>query len=179
MNPEELPRPKGPKVEPIDRRGKLIAFKQSVRKETAEDIPVEAPANETPYERLKRLETDPAANLKELQSTLAYFVPHLQLIEIEAMTFIRGRSIGHAFMIVDEAQNMTPHEAKTVITRIGEGSKVVLIGDLDQVDTPYLDGKSNGLIHTHERMKGHAIIANVRLISGVRSALSELAAQLM
>jgi hypothetical protein len=90
MNPEELPRPKGPKVEPIDRRGKLIAFKQSVRKETAEDIPVEAPANETPYERLKRLETDPAANLKELQSTLAYFVPHLQLIEVEA---ILGRMI--------------------------------------------------------------------------------------
>ena len=85
MTPEELPRPKGPKVEPIDRRGKLIAFKQSVRKETDEDIPVEAPANETPYERLMRLETDPAANLKELQSTLAYFIPHLQLIEIEAM----------------------------------------------------------------------------------------------
>lgn len=101
------------------------------------------------------------------------------LIEIEAMTFIRGRSIGHAFMIVDEAQNMTPHEAKTVITRIGEGSKVVLIGDLDQVDTPYLDGKSNGLIHTHERMKGHAITANVRLLHGVRSALSELAAKAM
>lgn len=101
------------------------------------------------------------------------------LIEIEAMTFIRGRSIGHAFMIVDEAQNMTPHEAKTVITRIGEGSKVVLIGDLDQVDTPYLDGKSNGLIHTHERMKGHSITANVRLIHGVRSALSELASQVM
>ena len=101
------------------------------------------------------------------------------LIEIEAMTFIRGRSIGHAFMIVDEAQNITPHEAKTVITRIGEGSKLVLIGDLDQVDTPYLDGKSNGLIHTHERMKGHAITANVRLLHGVRSALSELAAQAM
>jgi len=101
------------------------------------------------------------------------------LIEIEAMTFIRGRSIGHAFMIVDEAQNMTPHEAKTVITRIGEGSKVVLIGDLDQVDTPYLDGKSNGLIHTHERMKGYAITANVRLLHGVRSALSELAAKAM
>jgi len=101
------------------------------------------------------------------------------LIEIEAMTFIRGRSIGHAFMIVDEAQNMTPHEAKTVITRIGEGSKVVLIGDLDQVDTPYLDSKSNGLIHTHERMKGHSIAANVRLLQGVRSALSELAAQVM
>ena len=85
MNPEEPPRPKGPKVEPIDRRGKLMAFKQSVRKEAVEDIPVEAPANETPYERLKRLETDPAANLKELQATLAYFVPHLQLIEIESM----------------------------------------------------------------------------------------------
>jgi hypothetical protein len=85
MNPEELPRPKGPKVEPIDRRGKIMEFKQSVRKEAAEDIPVEALANETPYERLKRLETDPAANLKELQATLAYFVPHLQLIEIESM----------------------------------------------------------------------------------------------
>lgn len=85
MNPEELPRPKGPKVEPIDRRGKLAAFKQSVRKNACENIAVEAPANETPYERLKRLEADPAANLKELQSTLAYFVPHLQLIEIESM----------------------------------------------------------------------------------------------
>lgn len=101
------------------------------------------------------------------------------LVEIEAMTYIRGRSIGHAYMIMDEAQNMTPHEAKTVITRIGEGSKLVLIGDLDQVDTPYLDGKSNGLIHTHERMKGHAITAHVRLLHGVRSQLSELASELM
>ena len=101
------------------------------------------------------------------------------IIEIEAMTYIRGRSIGHAYMIVDEAQNMTPHEAKTVITRIGEGSKLVLIGDLDQVDTPYLDGKSNGLIHTHERMKGHGITAHVRLLHGVRSQLSELASSLM
>ncbi|MDR2845232.1 MAG: PhoH family protein [Puniceicoccales bacterium] len=101
------------------------------------------------------------------------------LIEIEAMTFIRGRSIGNAFMIVDEAQNMTPHEAKTVITRIAEGSKLVLIGDLDQVDTPYLDNKSNGLIHAHEHLKGHAITAHVRLLRGVRSHLSELAAQCM
>ena len=85
MNPEEVPRPKGPKVEPIDRRGKLMAFRQSARKETAEEIQVMVPTNETPYERLKRLEIDPAANLKELQSTLAYFVPHLQLIEIESM----------------------------------------------------------------------------------------------
>ena len=101
------------------------------------------------------------------------------LIEIEAMTFIRGRSIGNAFMIVDEAQNMTPHEAKTVITRIAEGSKLVLIGDLDQVDTPYLDGKSNGLIHAHEHLKGHAITARVHLLQGVRSELSELAANCM
>ncbi|MDR2430283.1 MAG: PhoH family protein, partial [Puniceicoccales bacterium] len=98
------------------------------------------------------------------------------LIEIEAMTFIRGRSIGNALMIVDEAQNMTPHEAKTVITRMAEGSKLILIGDLDQVDTPYLDNKSNGLIHAHERLKGHAITAHVRLRQGVRSPLSELAA---
>ena len=102
MNPEELPRPKGPKVEPIDRRGKLMAFKHSIRREAAEDIQVEAPADETPYERLKRLETDPAANLKELQSTLAYFIPHLQLIEIESML---GKLIPGA---IDSAGQPTP-----------------------------------------------------------------------
>ncbi len=100
-------------------------------------------------------------------------------VDIEAMTYIRGRSISRSFFIVDEAQNMTPHEAKTVITRMAEGSKLVLIGDLDQVDTPYLDSRSNGLIHTHERMKGHAISAHVRLIQGVRSELSELASHCM
>ncbi|MDR1818416.1 MAG: PhoH family protein [Puniceicoccales bacterium] len=99
------------------------------------------------------------------------------LVEIEAMTYIRGRSIADAVLIVDEAQNMTPHEAKTVITRMAEGSKLILIGDLEQVDTPYLDSKSNGLIHAHERLKGHAITAHVRLLQGVRSALSELAAE--
>ena len=85
MPPEEPPRPKGPKVEPIDRRGKLMAFKRSLRREAAEDLPVEKPNDETPYERLKRLETDPAANLQELQATLTHFVPHLQLVEIECM----------------------------------------------------------------------------------------------
>ena len=100
-------------------------------------------------------------------------------VDIEAMTYIRGRSISRCFFIVDEAQNMTPHEAKTVITRMAEGSKLVLIGDLDQVDTPYLDSRSNGLIHTHERMKGHAVTAHVRLVQGVRSQLSELASHCM
>lgn len=100
-------------------------------------------------------------------------------VDIEAMTYIRGRSISKSFFIVDEAQNMTPHEAKTVITRMAEGSKLVLIGDLDQVDTPYLDSRSNGLIHTHERMKGHAVTAHVRLVQGVRSQLSELASHCM
>lgn len=85
MSPEELPRPKGPKVEVVDRRGKLMAFKQSVRKDFLEEIAIPARDNETPYERLKRLETDPAANLKELQEALTHFVPHLQLIEIEMM----------------------------------------------------------------------------------------------
>ena len=100
-------------------------------------------------------------------------------VDIEAMTYIRGRSISKSFFIVDEAQNMTPHEAKTVITRMAEGSKLVLIGDLEQVDTPYLDSRSNGLIHTHERMKGHAVTAHVRLVQGVRSELSELASHCM
>jgi hypothetical protein len=82
MSPEELPRPKGPKVEPIDRRGKLMAFKQAVRKEAEEDIQVEAPANETPYERLKRLKTD----------SLAYRLQRLHLRRATRPRDIRGRS---------------------------------------------------------------------------------------
>ena len=101
------------------------------------------------------------------------------LVEIEALAFIRGRSIARRFFILDEAQQLTPHEVKTVITRISEGSKIVLIGDPAQIDNPYVDARSNGLVYCHNRMKGQAIHAHVKLMKGERSKLAELAADLL
>jgi PhoH-like ATPase len=100
-------------------------------------------------------------------------------VEIEALAFIRGRSIARRFFILDEAQQLTPHEVKTVITRISEGSKIVLIGDPAQIDNPYVDSRSNGLVYCHNRMKGQAIAAHVKLVKGERSRLAELAADLL
>ena len=101
------------------------------------------------------------------------------LVEIEALAFIRGRSIARRFFILDEAQQLTPHEVKTVITRISEGSKIVLIGDPAQIDNPYVDSRSNGLVYCHNRMKGQAVAAHVKLTKGERSKLAELAADLL
>ncbi|MES2694836.1 MAG: PhoH family protein [Verrucomicrobiota bacterium] len=101
------------------------------------------------------------------------------LVEIEALAFIRGRSIARRFFILDEAQQLTPHEVKTIITRISEGSKIVLIGDPAQIDNPYVDARSNGLVYCHDRMKGQSIAAHVKLMKGERSKLAELAADLL
>jgi PhoH-like ATPase len=101
------------------------------------------------------------------------------LVEIEALCFIRGRSIARRFFVLDEAQQLTPHEVKTVITRISEGSKIVLIGDPTQIDNPYVDARSNGLVYCHNRMKGQPIAAHVQLTKGERSRLAELAADLL
>jgi PhoH-like ATPase len=101
------------------------------------------------------------------------------LVEIEALAFIRGRSIARRFFILDEAQQLTPHEVKTVITRISEGSKIVLIGDPAQIDNPYVDSRSNGLVYCHNRMKGQSVAAHVKLTKGERSKLAELAADLL
>jgi PhoH-like ATPase len=101
------------------------------------------------------------------------------MVEIEALAFIRGRSIARRFFILDEAQQLTPHEVKTVITRISEGSKIVLIGDPAQIDNPYVDSRSNGLVYCHNRMKGQAVAAHVKLTKGERSKLAELAADLL
>ncbi len=100
-------------------------------------------------------------------------------IEISPVTFIRGRSISDSFLIVDEAQNLTVHELKTIITRVGKGSKVVLMGDVDQIDTPYIDTLSNGLTVTVERFKGSPIFGHVTLKTGERSELATLAARLL
>lgn len=101
------------------------------------------------------------------------------MVEIEALCFIRGRSIARRFFILDEAQQLTPHEVKTVITRIAEGSKIVLIGDPAQIDNPYVDSRSNGLVYCHNRMRGQSLAAHVTLTKGERSKLAELAADLL
>lgn len=100
-------------------------------------------------------------------------------LEVEPLTYIRGRSIPNQFMIVDEAQNLTPHEVKTIISRAGEGTKIVLTGDPYQIDNPYLDSENNGLSHVIQKMSGESIYGHVTLHKGERSLLAELAAKLL
>jgi len=102
-----------------------------------------------------------------------------KLIEIEPLTYIRGRSIPQQFLIVDEAQNLTPHEVKTILTRAGERTKVVLTGDPYQIDNPYVDAASNGLSYTIERFKGQENAGSVLMLKGERSPLAEQAANLL
>lgn len=100
-------------------------------------------------------------------------------IGIEPLTYIRGRSIPNQFIVVDEAQNLTPLEAKTVLTRVGPGTKIVLVGDIYQIDNPYVDSMSNGLSSIVEKFRPHVIAAHIHLTKGVRSEVAELAANLL
>ncbi|EPZ38942.1 RNA modification enzyme (contains PIN and ATPase domains) [Anoxybacillus ayderensis] len=100
-------------------------------------------------------------------------------IEVEALTYIRGRSIPEQFIIIDEAQNLTKHEVKTILTRVGERSKIVLMGDPAQIDHPYLDEYNNGLTYVVEKFKEQKVAGHVRLIKGERSSLAQLAADLL
>ena len=101
------------------------------------------------------------------------------ILEIEALTYIRGRSIPKQYMIVDEAQNLTPHEIKTIVTRAGEGTKMVMTGDPYQIDNPYVDSSSNGLTYVVEKFKNQEIAGHITLSKGERSPLAELAANLL
>lgn len=101
------------------------------------------------------------------------------IIEIEALCYIRGRSIPERFFILDEAQQLTPLEAKTVVTRMSRGSKLVLVGDPGQIDNPYVDSRSNGLVYTRQRMRGQPFAAHVPLVKGERSPLAEAGARLL
>jgi PhoH-like ATPase len=112
------------------------------------------------------------------KETLAMYVSQ-GTIEIEALTYIRGRSISNAFIIIDEAQNLTAHELKTIITRVGENTKVVLTGDIDQIDNVYVDETSNGLAYAVEKFKFHDISGHVTLIKGERSKVATLAAKIL
>jgi PhoH-like ATPase len=115
-----------------------------------------------------------AKGKKDLQSLF-----DLGMIEVEPLTYIRGRSMPNQYLIVDEAQNLTPHEIKTIITRAGEGTKVVLTGDPYQIDNPYIDSSSNGLTYVVERFKEETIAGHITLVKGERSDLAELAATLL
>lgn len=113
-------------------------------------------------------------NMKSVESILSS-----NMVEIEAITYIRGRSLPNQYIIIDEAQNLTPHEIKTVVSRAGEGTKVVLTGDPYQIDSPYLDSSSNGLSVMVEAFKGQNIFGHVVLEHSERSLLAELAAELL
>ena len=101
------------------------------------------------------------------------------VIEIEAITYIRGRSISDAIIIIDEAQNLTTHELKTIVTRVGDNTKIILTGDVDQIDNTYLDSTSNGLSYTIEKFKDYDIGAHVTLIKGERSKLATLGSEIL
>lgn len=98
---------------------------------------------------------------------------------ITPLSYIRGRSLSNVYFIVDEAQNLTPHEIKTIITRAGENTKFVFTGDIEQIDSPYLDNMSNGLTYLTDKMKGQEIFAHINLIKGERSYLADLASKIL
>jgi PhoH-like ATPase len=121
-------------------------------------------------------------NLKFLtgndQTTLQQYMDK-GVIEMEALTYIRGRSIANAFIVIDEAQNLTHHEIKTILTRVGEGTKIVLTGDIEQIDNIYVNERSSGLTHAVERFKEYAIAGHVTLRKGERSDVASLAAKVL
>ena len=98
---------------------------------------------------------------------------------ITPLAYIRGRSLSRVFFIVDEAQNLTPHEVKTIITRAGEGTKLVFTGDIEQIDSPYLDSRSNGLSYLSDKMRNQDVFSHVNLVKGERSYLADLASNLL
>ena len=133
------------------------------------------------FDNLEFLLTDRRVHSGEtanVEAKLKGYIDSGKLV-LEALTYIRGRSIPHQFMIVDEAQNLTPHEIKTIITRAGEGTKIILTGDPYQIDHPYLDSSNNGLTTVAERFKQEGIAGHVILTKGERSPLAELATQIL
>ncbi len=100
-------------------------------------------------------------------------------LEISPLAYIRGRSLPKVYFIIDEAQNLTPHEVKTIITRAGEGTKIIFTGDIQQIDSPYLDAFSNGLSHLSTKMKGEKLFTQINLVRGERSELAEVASRLL
>ncbi|MEG2573025.1 MAG: PhoH family protein [Bacteroides sp.] len=145
-------------------------------------LPGDATAKVAPYMQplfdnlnvIKRQFAGSSAEVKRIEE-----MQKSEQLVIEALAFIRGRSLSETYCIIDEAQNLTPHEIKTIITRAGEGTKMVFTGDIQQIDQPYLDSQSNGLVYMIDKMKGQNIFAHVNLLKGERSKLSELASNIL
>ena len=159
--------------------GKLTDYKQIL---LARPVPGDAQEKVAPYmqplfDNLNVIKRQFAANSTEVKR-IEDMQKSEQLV-IEALAFIRGRSLSEMYCIIDEAQNLTPNEIKTIITRAGEGTKMVFTGDIQQIDQPYLDSQSNGLVYMIDRMKDQNIFAHVNLLKGERSELSELASNLL
>lgn len=135
------------------------------------------PYMEPLYDNLKFIRNQYNEKDREFQNIKA--AQENEKIVISPLAYIRGRSISNVFFIVDEAQNLTPHEVKTVITRAGEGTKIVFTGDIYQIDTPYLDSQSNGLSYLIDKIQGHPLYSHVQLEKGERSELANLANELL
>jgi len=129
------------------------------------------------YDNLSVIKNQYKANTKEYKKIEE--MQESERLVISPLAYIRGRSLSNTFFIIDEAQNLTPHEIKTIITRAGEGTKMVFTGDIQQIDSPYLDMKSNGLSYLTDKMIKQDIFAHVNLVKGERSYLAELASDLL
>jgi len=136
-----------------------------------------APYMEPLWDNLKFIKSQYSEKDKEFK-VISECVENEKLV-ITPLAYIRGRSISNVFFIIDEAQNLTPHEIKTIITRAGEGTKIVFTGDIHQIDTPYLDAQSNGLSHLIDKIRNQSIYAHVTLEKGERSELANIANELL
>lgn len=159
-------------LRPIQPVGKDVGFLPGTLEEKLE--PWIAPIKDN----LRFLLSGGGKRSKNVEDTLNYYFED-GTIEIEALTFIRGRSISNAFILIDEAQNLNAHELKTIITRVGEGTKIVLTGDIEQIDNTYVDSLSNGLTVAIEKFKDYSIAGHMTLVKGERSELASLAASIL
>jgi PhoH-like ATPase len=150
---------------PVEPLGKDIGFLPGTMEEKM------APWLKPIQDNLKYLMSDDRISLQEYMDR--------GTIEVEALTYIRGRSIANAFIIIDEAQNLTKHELKTIVTRVGEGTKLVLTGDVEQIDNIYIDERTNGLTYAVEKMKEHEITGHITLKKGERSSIATLASKIL
>lgn len=116
---------------------------------------------------------------KKSKEKFVYLSEERNVIQIEALSYIRGRSIPNQIIIIDEAQNLSPHEVKTIVTRAGDNTKIIFTGDIEQIDSPYLDAQTNGLIYIADRFKNESIAGHVQLIKGEKSELATLGSELL
>lgn len=161
---------------PVQPLGKDIGFLPGTKEEKME--PWIAPIKDNLRFLLTSGGGKKGRNNRHNEQTLNYYFDH-GIIEVEAMTYIRGRSISNAYMIIDEAQNLSAHELKTIITRVGEGTKIVLTGDIEQIDNMYVDSVSNGLAIAVEKFKSEEVAGHVLLREGERSELATIAAKIL